>query len=144
MKGLIDLRVAAGLRSLPDLTGHTKLEAYVTWLQVNNLTKEELTQKLPKQLVKNKAWLKQTIDLQEYNVKKMKKALKLTSPKKMTGITSKTKIITGKVDKNTWVKLCRPHSDHMQGWGLGHQRYYKNSYYKNSMLIETLTFKLKK
>lgn len=39
MKGLIDLRVAAGLRTLPDLTGHTKLKAYFTWLQGNNLTK---------------------------------------------------------------------------------------------------------
>ena len=113
MKGLIDLRVAVGLRTLPDLTGHTKLKAYFTWLQGNNLIKKELTPKLPKHLVKNKAWLKQTIDLQEYNVKKMVKALKLTSPKKMTGITSKTKKITGKVGKNTWVRLCRPHSDHM-------------------------------
>ncbi len=174
IEGMTELRSLwveyAGLRTLPDLTGHTKLTGFSTRLQGNNLTKKELTKKLPKKVVKDKAWLKQTIDLQEYNVKKMVKALKLTSPKKMTRITSKTKKITGKVDKNTWVLLCRPHSDHMPGWGLGHRRfnkngvfeikklnlkkfkkkklwlelYYKNSYYKNDMLIETLTIKLKK
>ena len=171
MKGLIDLRVAAGLRTLPDLTGHTKLKAYFTWLQGNNLTKKELTSKLPKQLVADKAWLKQTIDLQEYNVKKMVKTLKLTSPKKMTKITSRTKTITGKVGKNMWIRFCRPHSIHTTGsfkgsgvWSgkngvfkfkklnlkkykkkkLWLVLYYKNCYYKSDVLIKTFALTLKK
>lgn len=171
MKGLIDLRVAAGIRALPDLTGHSKLTGFGTHLERNNLTKKELTKKLPKQLVADKAWLKQTIDLQEYNVKKMVKTLKLTSPKKMTKITSSTKTITGKVGKNMWVRLCRPHSSHTNGsfkgsgvWSskngvfkfkklnlkkykkkkLWLELYYKNSYYKSDVLIKTFAFTLKK
>lgn len=171
MKGLIELRVAAGIRTLPDLTGHTKLTGFGTRLESNNLTKKELTSKLPKQLVADKAWLKQTIDLQEYNVKKMVKTLKLTSPKKMTRITSRTKTITGKVGKNMWVRFCRPHSIHTTGsfkgaglWSgkngvfklkklnlnkykkkkLWLELYYKNSYYKSDVLLKTYAFTLKK
>lgn len=171
MKGLIGLRVAAGICTLPDLTGHTKLNGFDTRLERNNLTKKELISKLPKQLVADKAWLKQTIDLQEYNVKKMVKTLKLTSPKKMARITSRTKTITGKVGKNMWIRFCRPHSIHTTGsfkgsgvWSskngvfklkkinlkkykkkkLWLELYYKNSYYKSDVLLKTFAFTLKK
>lgn len=84
MKGLYWLNAEnAGIRTLPDLTD-TKLTCNFTFLRGNNLTKSELEKKLPKRVVKNKKWLKYMVDLQEYNVKKMVKAFKLTSPKKMT------------------------------------------------------------
>jgi Leucine-rich repeat (LRR) protein len=92
----------ANISTLPDLTKHTELIGHHTYLQGNNLTKAELTSKLPKQLVEDKTWLKQTIDLQKYNVKKI---LKVTSPKKVTKITSKTKKIVGKADKTLQVEL---------------------------------------
>lgn len=160
----------AGISVLPDLTRHTKLTGFSTHLEGNNLTKKELTTKLPKQLVEDKAWMKQTIDLQEYNMKKMRKTLKVTSPKKVTKITSKTKTIIGKVGKNMWVKLCTPSRRViMSKWIKGAlpdkkgvfkmknlklkkyrkkklwlELYYKNSYYKSDVLIGRLTFKLKK
>lgn len=92
----------ANISTLPDLTKLTNLAGHDTYLQGNNLTKTELTTKLPKQLVEDKGWLKQTIDLQKYNIKNI---LKVTSPKKVTKITSKTKKIVGKADKNMWVEL---------------------------------------
>lgn len=103
LTGLVAINL--GIRTLPDLRGHIKLTAHDTYLGGNNLTKEELNAKLPKQLVEDSPWLKQTIDLQEYNVKKMKKTLKVTSPKKIAKITSKTKKIVGKAGKNLWVEL---------------------------------------
>ena len=95
----------ANISTLPDLTRHTKLTRQYTCLTGNNLTKTELTTKLPKQLVEDKVWLGQMVDLQKNNVKKLKKTLKVTSPKKMTKITSKTKKIVGKAGKNLGVEL---------------------------------------
>lgn len=160
----------SGICTLPDLTGHTKLTGFSTRLQGNNLTKKELTKKLPKQLVKDKAWMKQVIDLQEYNIRKMGKSLRVASPKKVTKITSRTKKIIGKAGKNTWVKLCTPSRRYiMSKWIKGAlpdkkgvfkmknlklkkyknktlwlELYYKNRYYKSDVLIQRLTFKLKK
>lgn len=106
IEGMTELRYLiasdANISTLPDMTKHTKLAGHDTYLQGNNLTKKELTSKLPKQLVEDKGWLKQTIDLQKYNIKKV---LKVTSPKKVTKITSKTKKIVGKADKNMMVEL---------------------------------------
>lgn len=76
----------ANISTLPDLTRHTLLSGCDTYLQGNNLTKAELTTKLPQQLAEDKAWLKQNIDLQKYNVKKI---MIVTSPKKVTKITSR-------------------------------------------------------
>lgn len=92
----------ANISTLPDMTKLTNLAGHDTYLQGNNLTKTELTTKLPKQLVEDEGWLKQTIDLQKYNIKNI---FKVTSPKKVTKITSKTKKIVGKADKNMWVEL---------------------------------------
>lgn len=106
IEGMIKLSslgaVDANISTLPDLTKHKELTAHNTYLHGNNLTKKELTKKLPKQVLKEKNWLTQTIDLQNYNVKKK---LNVTSPKKVTKITSKTKKIVGKTDKNLWVGL---------------------------------------
>lgn len=95
----------ANISTLPDLTRHTKLTSKYTHLERNNLTKTELTTKLPKQLVEDNVWLGQMIDLQKSNVKKLKKTLKVTSPKKVAKITSKTKKIVGKAGKNLGVEL---------------------------------------
>ena len=92
----------ANISTLPDLTRHTLLSGRDTYLQGNNLTKAELTTKLPQQLAEDKAWLKQTIDLQKYNVKKI---MKVTSPKKVAKITSRTKMFKGKADKNGVFKM---------------------------------------
>lgn len=160
----------SGIRVLPNLTGHTKLTGFDTRLQGNNLTKKELTAKLPKHIAEDKAWLKQTIDLQEYNVKKMKKTLKVTSPKKKTKITSRTKTIVGKAGKNIWVKFRYPSSRFVDSkWVNGTylnkngvfyiknlnlkrckkkklwlEWYYKNSYYNEDVLIKRITVQLKK
>lgn len=64
------------------------------------------------------------IDLQEYNVKKMVNAFKLTSPKKVTGINRRTKTITGKVDKRTYAALYGAYGNN--GRMLGGSRLYKN------------------
>lgn len=106
MTKLLGLGAAnAGISKLPDLTGHTKLVSHYVFLDGNNLTKKELTTKLPKQLVNDKSWLKHMADLQQYNVKKMKKILKVTSPKKVAKITGRTKTIIGKAAKNVTVDL---------------------------------------
>lgn len=97
--------IDSDISTLPDMTKLTKLVSEDTHLERNNLTKTELTTKLPKQLVEDKVWLGQMVDLQKNNVKKLKKTLKVTSPKKMTKITSKTKKIVGKAGKNLGVEL---------------------------------------
>ena len=97
--------IDSDISTLPDLTKLTKLVSKDTHLERNNLTKAELTTKLPKQLVDDKVWLGQMVDLQKNNLKKLKKTLKVTSPKKMTKITSKTKKIVGKAGKNLRVEL---------------------------------------
>lgn len=157
----------ANISTLPDLTRHTKLAGHDTYLQGNNLTKEELTTKLPKQLVEGKEWLKQTIDLQKYNVKEI---LKVTSPKKVTKITSKTKTIKGKADKNLWVELYYFNRKRMQikkikkvkadkngvfkmknlnlkkykKKKLTLRSYYINKYYGEKWEMKSFTFKLNK
>lgn len=97
--------IDSDISTLPDLTKLTKLVSKDTHLERNNLTKAELTTKLPKQLVDDKVWFGQMVDLQKNNLKKLKKTLKVTSPKKMTKITSKTKKIVGKAGKNLGVEL---------------------------------------
>ncbi len=155
----------ANISILPDLTKHTELMGHHTYLQGNNLTKAELISRLPKQLVEDKKWLKQTIDLQKYNVKKI---LKLTSPKKVTKITSKTKKIVGKADKNLEVRLYYLTSKgrqrikkvkadkngvfKMKNLNLKKYKkkklilgsYYINNYYQEEWEMKTYTFKLKK
>lgn len=66
----------ANISTLPDLTKHTELIGHHTYLQGNNLTKAELTSKLPKQLVKA-----------------------------VISKSSKTKKIVGKADKTLQVEL---------------------------------------
>lgn len=158
----------ADINALPDMTGHTKLTGHDTYLQGNRLTKKELTAKLPKQLVEDKKWMKQTIDLQTYNVKKR---LKVTSPRKTAKITSKTKKIVGKADKTLWVGLycinSLPNKENklvrevkvdkngtfkMKNLNLAKYKkakmilksYYKNSYYGEDWEKKTMTFKLRK
>ncbi len=155
----------ANISTLPDLTKHTKLAGHDTYLQGNDLTKAELTTKLPQQLAGDKKWLKQTIDLQKYNVKKI---LKVTSPKKVAKITSKTKKIAGKADKNLWValyyaspkgqKLIKKVKANKTGVfniknlklkkykkkNLILKSYYKNDYYLEHWEMKLFTFKLKK
>lgn len=158
----------ADISTLPDLIGHTELTGHDTYLQGNRLTKKELTKKLPKQLAEDKKWMKQTIDLQAYNIKKR---LKVTSPKKVAKITCKTKKIVGKADKPLWVGLYCDNSlvnkenklirevkvgkngiFKMKKLNLTKYKkaqlilksYYKNSYYGEEWERKTITFKLRK
>lgn len=66
------------------------------------------------------------IDLQEYNVKKMVNAFKLTSPKKVTGINRRTKTISGKVDKRTYAALYGAYGTYGRMLGGGSRLVYKN------------------
>ena len=88
------------LKGLPDLTGLVKLDAEFTYFLYNKIPAKELKEKLPAQLVGNKAWLKDQTVLQN-----VVKTVKLKKPKAFSKVTVKTKTLKGKAHPNVSVRI---------------------------------------
>ena len=78
------------IKKLPNMKNLKRL--HIADFTCNQLSEKELKKKLPKQLLKNKYWVRRQIVVQKSNFK-----ITVTSPKQLTKISRKTTKITGTV-----------------------------------------------
>ena len=97
------------LVKLPDLTKHTKLDAGQTYLLRNKIPQSEWRKKLPKHLLKERAWLSDQRKFQS-----IKKFLKITKPS-VRKIHAKTKTLTGKTQMGATVSILSSKGRNIKG-----------------------------